>query len=134
MKVFVNRTGRTVQELLDESKEKHRKGLIVGVHGRDYNLNTSRLWDDDAKKWYRMVTFFMENNASVGRLTDDDLSQLNPDEQIWHHQKNEYVRLGDLNIYKGALRRSKQPKVKKKKKVNGLWEWMDEIRHPKEKP
>ncbi len=78
-------------------------------------------------KPYRVVTFGNisgDGNENGSWLTDDDLSQINPDEIIFHRERSEEVRLGDLRIFKGARRRAgittEFDKQKAKEKADAL--------------
>jgi hypothetical protein len=100
---FVNKTGKTIQQLLDESN--------ANTPANKFNLFTRivREIGDLSDKPYRVVSFGKiggYGNENGSWLTDEDLATLDPDEKIYHFEKSEYVRLGDLRVYKAAKRKS----------------------------
>lgn len=105
---FVNDTGKTIQDLLDESKAKTERGK--------FNLKT-RMWDtflDENGKFItkRAVGF----NGIDGWLTDNDLIEIDPDEEIFQFDSNRTVRLCNTLAYKEAKRRIKaNPKAEQER-------------------
>ncbi len=127
---FVNNTGKTILQLLDEAKVKVRqeneeqyaekvrespylykdnpesldkfmkKSLKKPLMTRVTNVG----YDEQNKKWLRKRLVSMD--GTIGWLADEDLAALDPDELVRDYDKSEIVRLGDLRIYKSLKRKS----------------------------
>ncbi len=127
---FVNNTGKTILQLLDEAKVKVRqeneeqyaekvrespylykdnpesldkfmkKSLKKPLMTRMWNVG----YDEQNKKWLRKRLVSMD--GTIGWLADEDLAELDPDELVRDYDKSEIVRLGDLRIYKSLKRKS----------------------------
>jgi transcriptional regulator with XRE-family HTH domain len=131
---FVNNTGKTILQLLDEAKVKVRQeieeqyaeevrrlpnlykdnpdSLDKFMKGSLKKPLTTRVWDvgyDEQNK--KRLRKRLVNIDGRDWLADEDLVALDPDEQVRDYDKDEIVRLGDLQVYKSARRKFGLPQV-----------------------
>jgi hypothetical protein len=127
---FVNNSGKTILQLLDEARVKVRQEIEeqyaerVREYPRLYKDNPdsldkfikeslkkplmTRVWDVgyDEQNKKRLRKRLVSMDGTKGWLADEDLAELDPDELVHDYSKSEIVRLGDLRVYKSLKRKS----------------------------
>ncbi len=99
---FVNNTGKTISQLLDEEKKSNTKENKPITNPFNNSLMT-RVWDVGYDKQNKKrLRKRLVNLEGAGWLKDEDLAELDPDELVRDFDKSENVRLGDLRVHKSA--------------------------------
>ncbi len=117
---FVNDTGKSIIQLLDEAKQREAEKVKTGKRLYPASSLMTRVWDTlERDQNGKLINKRLVHLDGAGWLKDEDLAQLPPDEEVhdfdrkfpkkWKSVTNATIRLRDLQIYKSARRKAGLP-------------------------